>query len=153
MNCLLIETKDKRKFLTHEKNFIQLIEFSKTFNAEISIVKLEEGSVLELEELAPAICDPSYKKNKIKYEVIETKMSKEGKSRPEILKIADKVKFYIQNQFQNGKTVSLKELKTKFKKHKLSDATLCNHVRRVKQDLENKGFIFAKIGAGTYKAK
>lgn len=53
MNCLLIETKDKRKFFTHEKNFIQLIEFSKAFNAEISIVKLEEGSVLELEELAP----------------------------------------------------------------------------------------------------
>ena len=62
MKCLLIQTKDKRKFFTHEKNFVQLIEFSKTFGAEISMVKLEEGPILELKELAPAICDPSYKK-------------------------------------------------------------------------------------------
>lgn len=151
MNCLLIETKDKRKFFTHEKNFIQLIEFSKAFNAEISIVKLEEGSVLELEELAPALCDPGYKKPKVQYEVIETKMSTEGRSRTEILRIADKVKKYVNEQFQNRNIVSLKELKKKFKRYKLTDAALCNHVRRVKSELEKEGFKFLKLGAGQYK--
>jgi hypothetical protein len=151
MNCLLIETKDKRKFFTHEKNFIQLIEFSKAFNAEISIVKLEEGTVLELEELAPALCDPAYKKPKVQYEVIETKMSTEGRSRTEILRIADKVKKYVNEQFQNRNTVSLKELKKRFKRYKLTDAALCNHVRRVKSELEKEGFKFLKLGAGQYK--
>lgn len=151
MKCLLIETKDKRKFFTHEKNFIQLIEFSKAFSAEISIVKLEEGSVLELEELAPAICDPGYKKSNVQYEIIETKMSTEGRSRAEILRVADKVKKYVNEQFQNRNTVSLKELKKKFKRYKLTDAALCNHVRRVKSELEKDGFRFLKLGAGQYK--
>ena len=152
MKCLLIETKDKRKFFTHEKNFIQLIEFSKAFNAEISTVKLESGHVLELEELAPAICDSSYKKSDVQYKVIETKMSNGSRSREEILRVAEKVKKYVGEQFQKRNTVSLKDLKNKFKKYELTDAALCNHVRRVKSELEKDGFKFLKIGAGQYKA-
>ena len=154
MKCLLIETKDKRKFFTHEKNFIQLIEFSKTFNAEISTVKLEEGVILELEELAPAICDPGYKKPKTQYEVIEARMTTDNsllRSRSEILKIANRVKKYISDQFKNRNAVSLKQLKNKFKRYKLSDAALCNHIRRMKQELEKEGFQFTKINAGEYK--
>lgn len=151
MKCLLIQTKDKRKFFTHEKNYFQLIEFSKTFNAEVSIVKLEQGTVLELEQLAPAICDPAYKKVNAQYEVIETKMATEGRTRADILKIACKVKKYVSEQFRNRNCVSLKKLKKKYKKHKLTDAALCNHVRRVKQELEKEGFKFLKIGAGQYK--
>lgn len=100
MKCLLIQTKDKRKFFTHEKNYVQLIEFSKAFNAEVSIVKLEQGVVLELEQLAPAICDPSYKKPNAQYEVIETKLATEGRTRTEILKVAGKVKKYVSGEFQ-----------------------------------------------------
>lgn len=151
MKCLLIETKDKRKFFTHEKNFIQLIEFSKAFNAEISTVKLESGHVLELEELAPAICDSDYKKSDVQYEVLETKICN-VRSREEILRVAEKVKKYISEQFQKRNTVSLKDLKNKFKKHELTDAALCNHVRRVKSELEKDGLKFLKIGAGQYKA-
>lgn len=151
MKCLLIQTKDKRKFFTHEKNYVQLIEFSKAFNAEVSIVKLEQGVVLELEQLAPAICDPSYKKPNAQYEVIETKLATEGRTRTEILKVAGKVKKYVSDEFQKRNSVSLKELKKRFKKHKLTDAALCNHIRRVKQELEKEGFEFEKTGAGTYK--
>lgn len=151
MKCLLIQTKDKRKFFTHEKNYVQLIEFSKAFNAEVSIVKLEQGIVLELEQLAPAICDPSYKKPNAQYEVIETKLATEGRTRTEILKVACKVKKYVSDEFHKRNAVSLKELKKKFKRHRLTDAALCNHVRRVKQELEKDGFKFEKIGAGTYK--
>ena len=151
MKCLLIETKDKRKFFTHEKNFVQLIEFSKTFNAEVSVVKLQQGAVLELEDLAPAICDPAYKKPKVQYELIETKLTTGGRSRPNILRIAGKVKKYVLNQFKMRHTVSLKELKKRFSQYKMTDAALCNHVRRVKQELQEQGFKFTKVSAGQYK--
>lgn len=153
MKCLLIQTKDKRKFFTHEKNFIQLIEFSKAFNAEISTVKLEKGSILELEELAPAICDPEYKKTNIQYEVVEEKMQTKDRSRAETLIVAKKVKKYINEQFEKRNIVSLKELKKKFKQYKLTDATFCNHIRRTKLELEKKGFEFSKLNVGQYRIK
>jgi hypothetical protein len=56
----MIKTKDRRKFFTHEKNYLPLIEFSKVFNAEISIIKAKDAEVLDLDELAPAICDANY---------------------------------------------------------------------------------------------
>lgn len=159
MNCLLIETKDKRKFFTHQKNLFQLIEFSKAFNAEILVVKLEEGSILELDELAPAICDPTYKKTNVQYKIIgapmtpvaETTTEINTRNRTDILKIAHKVKKYINEQFQNHNTVSLKDLKKKFKEYKLTDGALCNHIRRVKSELEKEGVKFLKLGAGQYK--
>lgn len=152
MKCLLIETKDKRKFFTHEKNFVQLIEFSKTFNAEMSIVKIEKGPLLELEELAPAICDAGYKKSQINYEVIETKLSKSGKVRPDILKNANKINKFILTRLTSRASISLKDLKSRFKQCELSDSALCNHIRRAKKQLENQGWTFTKTAAGTYKA-
>lgn len=152
MNCLLIETKDKRKFFTHEKNFHQLIEFSKTFNASISVVKLEKGPVLDLEQLAPAICNQS-KPEKANYEVIETKLSVKSRNRLDTLRSAKRIKRYIFETFSHGRVVSLRELKKKFKKYSLSDAALCNHVRRVKKELEKEGIKIAKVGAGKYKVK
>jgi hypothetical protein len=152
MKCLLIETKDKRKFFTHKKNFIQLIEFSKTFDAEMSIVKIEKGTVLELEELAPAFCNPNYKKTNINYEKIKDKYIQEKKTRSEIVKIAEKIQNHIRNQFKRKDSVSLKKLRIKFKEYELSDAALCNHIRRTKADLENEGMKFIKISAGEYKA-
>ena len=61
--CLMLKTRDNRKYFTHEKNYDYLIEFSRTFGAEVSVVEVEEAEVLDLEELAPAICDcdPVYK--------------------------------------------------------------------------------------------
>lgn len=151
MKCLLIETKDKRKFLTHEKNFVQLIEFSKTFNAEMSIVKIAQGEkeLLNLEELALAICDQNYQKLQIEYELIETKL---GVDKPNVQKVATKVNKYITDQFTKRMTVSLGDLKKKFKQHNLTDAALCNHVRRAKKQLETKGLSFVKISPGIYKA-
>lgn len=152
MKCLLIETKDKRKFFTHEKNFPQLIEFSKTFNASLSIVKMNQGPVLELAELAPAICSPIYKKPTAQYEIVQNMMSKKDRPRTNILKLAEKIKLHIVEEFKGKRIVSLKELKKKFRKDNLSSATLCNHVRRVKNELETQGFRFEKVGAGQYRA-
>lgn len=151
MKCLLIETNDKRKFFTHEKNFLQLIEFSKTFNAEISIVKIEKGELLNLEELAPAICNPSYKKQTTNYQIIETKLCKNNKAKSNNLKNTETIKKYILNQITNKNYISLKDLKKKFTKFNLSATVLCNHVRRIKKELEKEGWKFTKIEAGVYK--
>jgi hypothetical protein len=139
MKCLLIETKDKRKFLTEEKNFKQLIEFSNTFGAKMSIVEIEEGEVLKLEELAPAICNSHYEKQTINYEPIKEFGSKK----------TNKVIRYIENRFKKGQTVSLQDLKNKFKE--LTPSSLCNYVTKTKKEMESLGVKFVKIGAGKYR--
>lgn len=151
MKCLLIETNDNRKFFTHEKNYGQLIEFSKAFNAQISTVKIEKGPVLELEELAPAICDPTYNKQNYEYEIIETKNPRrtKGKSNQEASILIIK---YLEEKFTSKQEVSLEELKKKFINYNLSDATLRNHFSKTKTRLENDGYKFEKVKVGTYKA-
>lgn len=150
MKCLLIETKDKRKFFTQEKNFIQLIEFSKTFDASLSVVDLKEGKLLEIEELASAICDPNYTNNSL-YKVLENKSVVDTKNRVETMKIAETIKKYIFQQFEKRNPVSLTELKKKFKKYELSDSALCKHIRKSKIELEKQGYKFVKTNTGEYK--
>jgi hypothetical protein len=53
--CLMIETPDKKKFFTFEKNYTEILDFANSFNCEISTVKLEEGQILDLVPLAKAI--------------------------------------------------------------------------------------------------
>ena len=59
MKYLLLKIKG-RNFLTHEKNLNSLIEFAKTFSAEIYRVEAEDQKILELKALANAICDQDY---------------------------------------------------------------------------------------------
>jgi len=59
-SCVMIKCKDKRKFFTHKKNLPCLMEFSKIFNAEISVVRVKEAEILDLPQLAPAICDANF---------------------------------------------------------------------------------------------
>lgn len=145
MKCLLIETADKRKFFTTEKNLPHLVEFSKTFNAKISLVKIENGNLLELDELAQAICNQNEEKTKIVFEKIDTK----SKSRSDILNLASKIQAHIINQCITKQTINLKDLKKQF--NNLSTAAICNHIRRVKIDLEARGYKFKKIAAGFYQ--
>ena len=70
MKCLLLELKDKRKFFTHEKNYNQLIEFCNSFKANIAVVNLKSGNVLNLDELAPARCNSKQKKQDYDYDEI-----------------------------------------------------------------------------------
>jgi hypothetical protein len=150
MRCLLLQTKDKREFLTNEKNFKQLIEFSKTFKAKILIVNIISGPILTLEELAVALCDKNYKPE-FNYEFVENKISIPAVKRQQILKKAQKVNKYILDQFLSGKVVSLSSLKAKFKNLNLSDATFCNHIKRAKDILAQKGLQVKKIKIGQYQ--
>jgi len=148
--CLMIKTKDERQLFTHIRNYNQLIEFSKLFNAEISVVKTKDVEILELAELAPALCDKTYKM-KADYELLEVRIKQKRKLRQNILQNAIKIRDHIRDQFLAGKIVSLKELKKTFKGKKLTTACLCNHVRMVKEKLEKDGYEIIKIGGGKYK--
>ncbi|RTK93321.1 MAG: hypothetical protein EKK64_10450 [Neisseriaceae bacterium] len=65
MKCILLETKDKRRFLTAEKNLNKLKEFIKIFEIKISIVESEE-KLLSLTQLVSVFCGTEIKKQKIK---------------------------------------------------------------------------------------
>lgn len=148
--CLLVKTKDKRKFLTHRKNLDMLEEFANTFNAEVYLVRVlgKDTEVLELEKLAPAICDSSYS-TEPNYEVVSRLLPK--RTRSSILKNASTIKGYIRRQLENGKKVSLKELKKRYKEsYAVTDACLCNHLSIVRKELERNGHSVKKTGAGTY---
>ena len=148
--CLMICTNDRKKLFTHEKNLPQLIEFSKVFNAEISIVQISnEKEILDLEELAPALCEKR-SQNQTEYELIEIKL-KPRESRQTVLKRARHIKNTIKRNLIKGKIVSLKDLSKKYKKYKVTNACLCNHFKQIRQELERQGYIFAKVGGGKYK--
>lgn len=71
MNCLLIKTQDKRKFLVNKKLYEQILEYSKTFKSEIYEVEVLEGKAIsQLKTLAEAICNPEFTQ-KLKVNVIK----------------------------------------------------------------------------------
>jgi len=151
----MIKTKDKRHFFTHEKYFPQLIEFSKTFGAEISVVKVKEDNILDLDELAPAICNGNYR-NDTEYELISQKIAqfssikteKPTTKRRKILKLAAEVKKYIEDKFESRKIVSFKDVSKKFSN--LDKATISNHIARVKKQLISQGCEIQTLKKGSY---
>jgi len=151
--CILVRTKDKRKFLTEEENIPMLKEFSETFKAEVLLVKLlEENSkvkTLPLAKLAPAFCDSNYDQTPPNHEVIRRVFPK--RTRSSIRKDAAKIQKYIVTKLTSGKSVSLKELKEKFKDSLVvTDACLCNHLTMARKKLIDDGYSIIKKGAGTY---
>lgn len=149
MICLLLKTKDNKKFLTHEKNLPSLIEFAKTFRAEIYKVEVEKQKVLELKALVDAICDQEYNTTP-KHTKLEKLFPVSKKSRKAILADAVKINSFILRKLDSGKEISLKELKKKYKKQGVTDACLCNHLSMARKQLIRKGRTIKKLGAGTY---
>lgn len=151
MKCLLIETRDRRKFFTHEKNFGPLIEFCKSFKANIMLVNMTGGELLTLEELAPAICSPQPKNSKVQYEILGTMLTARQNTRNKILAHSEKIQNHITKTFLAGEVVDLKRLKNKFKTFGLSDAALCNHMKKSRDRLVADGHKVEKVGAGKYR--
>lgn len=147
--CLMIETADHRKFFTHEKNYPQLIEFGKTFGAEISIVKADNPELLDLVGLAPALCDRTYNK-KANFEVVEIKMSKRSRTRKNMLSQAVIIREAIKKRLLSGDEVRISEMAKQFEYDGLTLACFCNHMREVRKELEKNGKQVKKIKRGVY---
>jgi hypothetical protein len=78
IKCLLLETRDKKRFFTLIGNFMHLKEYCRAFGAKMFIVKaeIEKSKILDLQKLVPALCDKNHKEDKISYTVIESKKIK-----------------------------------------------------------------------------
>jgi hypothetical protein len=156
INCLMLKTTDQRCFFTHQNNFPQLIEFARTCEAEISVVKTQNVKVMELNELAKSICNHGQQSENLQYEVIEVKLGqlpeiKTTRSRKRLLSQANIVSSYIKDTFRKNKIVSLSDLETKFSEFKLSKPALCNHIARVRSEMEKEGYTVSKIKRGSYQ--
>jgi len=76
MKCLMIETKDNKKFLTYNKNYKHIIEYAKAFNAKIYSVKTNtDQKILDLGKLVIALCDKNYKIKDFNFEILDTKLN------------------------------------------------------------------------------
>ena len=56
MRCVLLQTKDNRKFFTYTKYHDLLIEYAKMFDAVLMKVNIQKTELMELDELAAALC-------------------------------------------------------------------------------------------------
>ena len=146
--CLLLKTKDNRKFLVKEKYLQNLTEYAKTFGSEIWRVH-SENKGMELKTLARTICKVDYAGDP-EFEWLEKMFPIPKKNRDDILKDAAKIRKFVKRRLLSGKPLSLKELKEKYKNCKVTDACLCNHLATVRNTLSKEGHEFKKIGAGKY---
>lgn len=151
--CLLLKTPDQRCFFTEEKNYPILVEFGRTFDAEISIVKTKEQvEILELDDLAKSICSQN-KSEYPEYEIVETKLSAEIKktieNRAARLKQAKEVSDYIRGEMMEGKTVALGDLDSKFPQ--MAKSCLSNYFTRVRRELSSRGHIIKRNKPGQWR--
>lgn len=150
--CLMVETKDQRRFFTDPRNYDHLVEFGKTFGAELSMVRAEEPDILDLMSLAPAICDTSYEViNKPVFEVVEIKLPKMQRERKTLLRQANTVKKWIKSQLLEGNSVKLAEVRKRYKRYRLTMQAFCNHLADVRKNLMSEGHEVKRVGHGEYK--
>ncbi len=148
-SCLLVKMPDKRRFLVNEKKLSSIVEFVKTFHAEIYKVEVTYGKIYsQLKNLANAICDPDADQD-IKFQNA-VKIYPVTRERSSILKNAKKIRTFIQETFIKGKPVSLKDLKKRYENCDITDACLCNHLSAVRKLLIKNGKTIKKMGQGKY---
>lgn len=154
----MLKTADERKFFTHQDNFPLLIEFARTCNVEISVVKVNNIKMLELPELARSICNHGKQAELPQYEVVEVKKIKLPKGhlarqRKKLLSQANIVYNYVKNKLLKDQSISLSNLESEFKEFGLSKAALCNHMTKVRKELISTGHTVVKLKRGEYKIK
>ena len=156
VNCLMLKTTDERRFFTSKNNYPQLVEFARTCDAEISVVKAQNVKVLDLSELAKSICNHGKQVELPQYELVEVKVPKEpeikvARSRKKLLTQANIISAYVKKSFLDSKVVSLSDLETKFSEFGLSKSALCNHITRMRSELKTAGHKVSKIKRGEYR--
>jgi hypothetical protein len=154
-HCLLVKMPDNRHFFTEIDNLPQLIEFSKSQNAEVSVVKpRQEVKLLNLSDFAKSLCDPNYNLINPQYDLIEQQIGlmNAGKTpRQRLLAQAQEIRTYIESSVLSGKSISLQNLEEKFEEYNLGEAAIRKHMTFVRMKLAKSGKAVDKIGIGTYE--
>lgn len=147
--CLLLKTPEGRHFFTHENNFTVLVEFGRTFGAEISVVKTPDPLVLELEDLAKYICS-QVQDEAPKYEVLEIMLSASESSKPTKKSDLSKEAYdFIRATLLDGKSISISDLATKFTS--MTRTTLSSCIQKVKKELIKENYKVVREKPGQYK--
>jgi hypothetical protein len=146
----MIRTKDGRKFLTSEENLGTLIEFCRTFGSEIYKAKADNGAeILALKSLTTAFCQTTYTEPAC--EVSKQIFPSVPLTRSKMIEEASEVRVFIQNELDQGKTVSMQTLKQRFPG--VNYAKLANNFSKIRKMMKNSGVELEKIGAGAYALK
>lgn len=140
--AILLNLKDRRNFLTSCKNLPFLEDFSKNFDAVVSLVKVgkENSEILELKELATAICSGTNKGVSGKYEIVERLIPSNSKNN---------ISKEIRNALLSNLIVSLQELRDKYKN--MATANLSSIYSQVRKKMISEGYQIIKVGPGNYK--
>jgi hypothetical protein len=144
-NVLLIEVDNKFLF-THKKNLPELVEFSRAFGAEISLVKPETPAsvkILNLDQLAKKICDPTPEEKPPNYAVIEKKLS------PVVKAKSHQITHFMQNSLLNGEAIHIPTITEIFPY--VSHATVYNCFKKLCSKLSKDNRKVLKIKSGTYQ--
>jgi hypothetical protein len=137
----MLKTKDKRKLITNKKHLAFLRGYVKTFDVKLHLVRIQgKPEILELDELAPALCDPTYN-NQVECKIVK----------PEKKSYSSKIRTFITKKLLSKKPVSLKDLKQKFKELNVTDACLSNHFSAIRKQLKQDGYTVLKIECGKYQ--
>lgn len=140
VECVLFKHEEQIIF-TSKKNLPKIINFVETTQGEIFLAQTEKENILDLKQLVKATCNPEYKPPHNNYKIIK-KITCLDKYRK--LSKSLEIKNTIFEQFFSGDSVSLKNLKNKFK---IPTPSLCNYLSFVRKDLEKKGFNIKKEGS------
>ena len=145
MICLLVETVDKRKFLTSKKNLKALSEFYQRFGATIRLVDANcRGKLLSLERLAEVLCDPHSKPESFAYEIV----CSEPYLQPKQQKLAiDRLAESIEKDLRSGKKIDVAKFAAN-KKTPVSSVRRC--INKVKARLAAEGKMLSTVKPGVY---
>jgi len=148
--CLMIELKDKRRFFTDKKHYPELVEFSKAFDAEMSIVRTDE-EVVDLVSLANVVCDDTISIKRPSFEILTPLVPRASRCRSKMRHDAKIIRRWIRKQMLAGKPVRLSGLAQRYKRYNLSLACFCNHFSAVRKQLQEEGHTIKKIKRGEYQ--
>lgn len=157
--CLMIETKDQRQFFTNEENKLQLLEFCKTFEMKMSIVKVSQAEILDIADLPKAFCNGA-KVSDVKCELIRqiTPFTPIDiniplvRSRKEQVANAKKLRMSIRNKHTTGNVIRNSDLATEFQDFGMSATSIDVHHCTVREAMTLEGYVFERKGVGCYKA-
>ena len=134
----------ERKFFTDKKNFRYLVEAAGRLQGELSLVRILEGQLLSLKQIAECFNDPLYTTPNIQFEVLEQKISYS----PEEIEariISDKIKTIIRQELLAGHDVSAKSLEDTLKDYNMTKQQIKYYFNVVKKSLTAEGYVFTKI--------
>ena len=156
MHCLLIRTPEKKEFVTDVRNYPLLIEYANTFGGKIYTIDTKETvTILDMDELATALCDGDGIQGTIEYQIVKKHLpalDKASKRRDE-QSLALNIRSFIKEQLLKGKPVSLMTIRKQFLKHGLRTCTISNHYAFIRRQLMKQGMPVRRVGHVIYQKK